>query len=141
MRRPLLSFVTGGGLLFFTLACSGLGAGVDGTALTVDGSPWAVDTCESGAVHGFSGVELSGMDGRRLRVQTLPDGQAQVYLFDVGAATGQDLGVCGTASFRPTGLTVNDIVALEGGGGLSCTGGPVEVVGEVQVTRCATPLF
>lgn len=129
-----------GAAVWMVLACAGLEADVAGTHVSVGGQPWPVELCESGAVYGFEGIQLQGSDGRRLRIVTQADGTAEVVLFDVGAPTGTSFGNCATAAFTTTGLTVNDIVALQGAATLTCTGEPT-VDGAVQVDRCATPLF
>lgn len=128
------------GLAGVLLACAGLASDVRGTNLTIDGAGWQVETCESGAVHNFNGIQLTGTDGRRVRLETRPDGTAQVYLLEAGATTGADLGSCATGAFETTGLTVNDIVALQGQATLACDG-DTKMMGTVQVDRCATPLF
>ena len=129
-----------GVVLFFGLACAGMASDVQGTAVMIDGTPWAVDICESGAVHNFDGIELRGMDGRRLRIQTKSDGKANIFLLEQGADVGKDLGTCGTGAFHTTGLTINSIVALAGEATIACEG-EVAVQGTIKVDRCATPLF
>lgn len=125
----------------FGLACGGMSADVQGTSLTLDGAPWPVDLCTSGEAVGFDGIELTGTDGSRLRFETNPSGTADVYYLAPGASSGPHLGACATAAFNRTGLTVNDIVALEGGGTVACEGGEHSLSGTVAVARCAVPLF
>lgn len=126
-------------VLVLSLACGG--ADVQGVSLTVDGSPWAVDTCTSGAALGFDGVELTGTDGSRLRFATRPDGTADVIYLVAGSTTGPNLGNCAVMAFNQTNLTINDVKALQGGGTVSCSGGDHAVDGLVAVDRCAVPLF
>lgn len=139
MPRPTAPLILVSAAL--ALACGGLAADVDGTSLTVDGSAWAVETCTNGQVRGFPGIELSGVDGSRLRFATQPDGTVEVFYLSPGATTGASLGVCGAMAFEQTGLTVNDVKGLRGGGSVACEGGAHSVTGVVQVDRCATALF
>ena len=125
----------------FSLACAGLEPDVGGTLLAIDGEAWTATACQSGEVFGFEGVQLEGADGRRVRLHVQPDGKAEVIVMQAGQTTGTSLGACAEVAFERTGLTINDVVALEGGGQVACTGGEVSVEGEVAVSNCATPLF
>ena len=129
-----------GGLFLLFLACGGLGATVEGTLL-VDGQPFNAASCTSGAVYGFSGIELRNAQGEGLRIVTNPDDTASVVLLPLGASSGIDLGPCGTAGFRTTSLTINDVSAVEGQATLQCDVSDHKVSGTVQVSRCATELF
>jgi hypothetical protein len=140
MVRRALRKVVAGTTVLAVLACGGFAADVSGTTLTVDGAPWTVVTCESGEALGFAGVELTGEDGRRLRLQPQLDGQLAVVMMPADGVTGTQLGVCGTGAFHQTGLTINDVTALEGTAELACKGEP-SVEGSVRFGRCATPLL
>jgi len=131
-------------VLFFTallvLACSGIGAKVDGQLL-VDGQPFVADSCTSGQVHGFTGFQLRDAAGNAVRVVVEPDNTVRTILIDAGAATGTSLGSCGAAMIRRTGVQINNITALDGVATLSCAAEGRSVEGEVQISRCATHLF
>ncbi|TVQ90754.1 MAG: hypothetical protein EA397_11785 [Deltaproteobacteria bacterium] len=129
-----------GGVSLLLLACGGLGATVEGSLL-VDGQPFNAVSCTSGSVFGFSGVELRNEQGEGLRIVTQPDDTATVVLLPAGVSSGIDLGPCGTAGFRTTSLTINDVAALEGQATLQCEARDHEVSGTVQIGRCATELF
>src|SRR5687768_8313907 len=79
-----------------------------GGDLKVDGKAFSPKSCRNGQVFGFAGVEVTGADGRRMRVIHTPTGEAQVVLFAAGSPTGVDLGKCGTVSVSDQNSTVNN---------------------------------
>lgn len=137
MTRVVGRRVAIGASIAMVLACGGFAADVSGTSLTIDGAAWKVVGCESGQALGFPGLELTGEDGRRLRLGFRADGALDVLLWPVGATSAEDLGACATGAFPGTGLEVNNITALAGKATLDCP----TVKGEVVVARCATPLL
>jgi hypothetical protein len=49
--------------------------------LTIDGAPFRLEKCTSGASQGFHGAELVGVDGTRVRLVAEVDGSSKVIVF------------------------------------------------------------
>jgi hypothetical protein len=127
MRRVALVLVFGLGL-----ACSNKISG----DVTLDNSPFTFKSCRSGQAFGFYGVDLQDRDGRRLRLVVLPSGEPSLFYFASGAATGVDLGACGTVSVVQQSSTINDIRNVMGKASLACTKGGHTVKGTVVFENC-----
>src|SRR5918911_911406 len=91
------------------LALVGCHSKVTGT-VQVDGSNFAITQCRSGQAFGFSGIELSDSNGRRLRLFANPDGTCSAALFNGNSATGDRLGQCGVLTMTAQSSRINSIV-------------------------------
>ena len=107
-----------------------------GGDLKVNGESFGANGCRSGAVYGFSGVEVTGAGGRKLRVLQLPTGEAKVVVFANGAAVGSDLGVCGTISVSDQNSTINDVKNVRGKAQLSCAADGITLEGSLTFENC-----
>jgi len=129
--RTLLTLVVAAGLLVVG-ACKNELAG----ELTVDGKPFKLDSCRSGQVFGFPGVELRSDDGRRVRLVQTPTGEASVVVMDAGDPTGAELGKCGPFSQSTQNSTVNDVKNVKGHAQLDCSAEGHTVKGKVAFANC-----
>src|SRR5688572_5796363 len=91
------------------------------STVTLDGKPFAIESCRSGEATGFSGVDLLQSDGTKLRLVSMPNGQAEVHVFAPGAATSSELGACGPFSVERQNSRINNIHNVMGSASLSCT--------------------
>lgn len=114
------------------LGCSNKLAG----ELDVDGSRFELESCRSGQVYGFAGVELRAKDGRKLRLVQTPTGEAGVVLFGDGKTTGEEVALCGPFTVKQQNSTINDIKNVEGEASLDCTGGGHTIKGSVAFANC-----
>jgi len=122
-------------ILFALVAWAGCTNKLSGE-LVIDGETFELDGCRSGQVYGFSGVELRGTSGARLRLVQTPTGQGRAILMAAGAADGVDLGECGPFSVSQQNSTINDVKNVEGAATLSCTGAGHTVKGTVAFANC-----
>jgi hypothetical protein len=122
-------------ILLTLLALPGCHAKVTGT-LQVDGKSFAVAQCRSGQAFGFSGIELTDANGRRLRVLANPDGTCTAALFNGAAPMGDRLGQCGTLTMAAQSSRINSIVNLKGAANLSCEAVGHKVAGNVEFENC-----
>jgi hypothetical protein len=100
--------------------------------VTVDGSPFKLDSCRSGQVYNFAGVELVAEDGRKLRLVMQPDGSADAYVFASGSATGDKVGSCGPVTVGQQNSTINNVRNVEGEARLDCA----RIKGNVKFENC-----
>ena len=115
------------------LACA-LGCRAElASELTVDGQPFYPNSCRSGQVNGFAGVDLID-DGRTLRIVQTPTNQPQAILLDGQQVV--DFGLCGTMSLERQGSTVNDITNVMGAATLKCEAAGHTVEGTVSFKNC-----
>ncbi len=105
-------------------------------SLRVDDGTFYPDSCRSGQALGFSGVELTGNLGNRLRLVSTPDGASQVFYFAKGAATGDAVGACGPLVVTRQNSTINSITNVEGHATLKCEGAGHKVEGTVSFSNC-----
>ncbi|MBK8259375.1 MAG: hypothetical protein IPK82_42810 [Polyangiaceae bacterium] len=106
------------------------------SSVTVDGKPFSAESCRSGQAAGFTGVDLVGTDGSRLRLVTMPNGQAAAHIFAPGAATSTELGACGPFTVERQNSQINDIYNVKGTATLSCTSGGHSVSGTITFENC-----
>ncbi len=104
--------------------------------LTVDGKSFALDSCRSGQVYGFVGVEVVSKAGAKLKIQQTPTGEAIAYYQQAGAATGVELGKCGTFQVSTQSSTINDVQNVEGQALMDCTAGGHTVKGNFTFSNC-----
>ena len=137
MRRHVMGIglVMGLGAAVAGVGGGGCSAKLGGT-LTVDGTPFQPASCRSGAVYGFTGVELTDGSGRRLRMASRADGRASALVFAAGAATGDDLGVCGPFQLIRQSSTINNVTNVQGQGALDCSGSGHTIKGTVEFENC-----
>jgi hypothetical protein len=105
-------------------------------SLELDGQLFELDSCRSGQVYGFSGVELRDKDGNKLRLVQTPTGDGQVILMPKGSETGIDLGTCGPFQVSTQNSTINDVKNVEGRAKLECSTGGHTLKGKVSFSNC-----
>jgi hypothetical protein len=128
MRHLVLAFL----VLAAAAGCSNKLSG----SLDVDGKTFELDSCRSGQVYGFSGVELRSKAGDKIRLVQTPTGEGMVVLFSGGSTTGSELGRCGPFTVNQQNSTINDIKNVEGKATLDCTVDGHTVKGEVSFGNC-----
>lgn len=126
-QLALLAFV-----LAATAACSNKLSG----SLEVDGKTFELDSCRSGQVFGFSGVELRSKAGQKLRLVQTPTGEGAVMLFTSGTSVGTELGKCGPFTLSQQNSTINNVKNVEGSATLDCSANGHSVKGAVSFSNC-----
>jgi hypothetical protein len=124
--------------VFICLALGGLcgcHAKVTGS-LDVDGSDFAIKQCRSGQAFGYTGIELTDADGRRLRLVSKVEGTCEAALFSGDSKTGDRLGQCGVLTVETQSSRINEIYNVRGSAKLSCESGPHKVSGNVEFENC-----
>jgi hypothetical protein len=119
-------------LLLVTPACSNKLSG----SLEVDGKKFELDSCRSGQVYGFSGVELRSKTGDKLRLVQTPTGEGAVVYLPSGASTGSEMGRCGPFTVRQQNSSINDVKNVEGTATLDCSASGHTIKGEVAFGNC-----
>lgn len=104
--------------------------------LSVDGKAFVLDSCRSGQVYGFAGVEVVSKESAKLRIMQAPTGEAVAYYIGAGETTGVELGKCGSFSFSPQNSTINDVKNVEGKGDLQCEAAGHSVKGSFSFSNC-----
>ena len=122
-------------LILLSLGLIGCASRVSGN-LEVDGTPFEAKECRSGQAFGFSGVELTDKNDRRLRLFASPDGTCSAALLDGSAPTGDRLGSCGTLTVEAQSSKINNITNIKGNAKLSCAAGNHKVSGNVDFENC-----
>ena len=117
------------------LALAGCAAHVT-SSLQIDGTAFLPTICRSGQARGFAGVELADDQQRRLRLAQALDGQFQVVYFRPGVPVGENLGACGTMTFKNGIAVVNGVRNVEGTATLSCGGGRENLSGGGTFEGC-----
>jgi hypothetical protein len=107
-----------------------------GGELSVDGEKLEIDSCRSGSIYGYRGVEMSAKSGIRVRVAGTATGAAHVVVMPKGAAVGKDLGACGSLEIADQNSTVNDVKNVEGKATLDCAADGVAVKGSITFENC-----
>jgi len=102
---------------------------VDGP-ISVNAAPFSPSRCLSGQLAGFSGVDVLGIDGSRLRLVQEADGSGTVVQTGMGA-TPVTMKGCGRIEVRPTGAMVDGVRVVRGTAQLDCTAGDLHVAGDV----------
>ena len=118
-------------LLAFTACSNQLGGDV-----SVGGERLELDSCRSGAVYGFRGVEVTAKSGVRLRVAATQTGEAEVVVIPRGAEVGKSLGTCGSFQINDQNSTINDVKNVEGKATLDCTTDDGSVKGSLTFKNC-----
>ncbi len=109
---------------------------VDGT-ITLDGKPFKVAECRSGAAYNFSGIQLADAAKTELRIMQKVDGTIAVAVFAPGAARGDTIGGdCGTIAIKTQSSTINNVRNVEGHAKLSCAGAGHTIEGAVDFENC-----
>ena len=119
-------------ILFALVGCH---AKVTGT-LQVDGTTFAVAQCRSGQALGFSGIELTDANGRRLRLLANADGTCTAAIFRGDSTTGDRLGPCGVLTTEAQSSRINSIVNLKGTAKLACEAVGHKVAGNIEFENC-----
>jgi hypothetical protein len=120
-------------ILVIVAACT---SHVDGT-ITLDGAPFKVTECRSGAVHNFSGIQLADEHSTQLRILQNVDGTIAVAVFPNNALKGDTIGTdCGTIRIESQSSRINNIRNVEGAVKLSCTGAGHTIEGSLNFENC-----
>jgi hypothetical protein len=123
-------------LLLSVSVIVGCASKVEGT-LQVDGAPFQVERCRSGAALGFPGIALVHGDGRSIRLlASQRDGSVAAALIPAGAAVGIDLGPCGSIELREQSSNVNNIQNQQGSATLSCEREGHQLSGSIRFENC-----
>lgn len=105
-------------------------------SVVVDDVPFVAADCRSAAAYGGWGVEVSDLEGRRLRMGANLDGSLGVALFQPGAAQGEYLSSCGAIEVQSQHSRVNGIVNLEGSATFSCDARGHRIFGRITFENC-----
>ncbi|MGE0872444.1 MAG: hypothetical protein AB7P03_28070 [Kofleriaceae bacterium] len=124
MRRLL-------GILVLVTGCSNKLSG----DLTIDGTAVTLDSCRSGQIYGFAGVELVTTAGLKLRLVGNPDGTANA-LVSMGEKTFAEIGKCGPMDNQPQSSTINDVRNVMGNARLDCEGSGHTIKGTINWENC-----
>jgi hypothetical protein len=117
------------------LVAVGCHAKVTGT-LQVDGTTFVVEQCRSGQAFGFSGIELTDPNGRRLRLLASADGTCTAAIFKGDSTTGDRLGSCGVLTMEAQSSRINQIVNVRGKAKLACEAVGHKVAGDIEFENC-----
>ena len=107
------------------------------SSLVLNGAPFVPTQCNSGQPQGFSGVDLIDATGTKLRLQTVPTGQAMVFVFPGGSPVGAPVAMCGTLAVERQNSQINNVYNVRGNATLpSCSNGAMTVSGTIQFENC-----
>jgi hypothetical protein len=105
------------------------------SSLSVGAKPFLPATCRSSEPTGVAGVDLLDEAGSRLRLVSLPNGQADAFFFPAGAPLGTELGACGPFTLERQSSRINGVHNVRGSATLNCKG-RTTVAGSVQFENC-----
>ncbi|MGE0551029.1 MAG: hypothetical protein AB7O24_21140 [Kofleriaceae bacterium] len=106
-----------------------------GGDLTIDGTAVTLESCRSGQIYGFAGVELVTTTGAKLRLVGNPDSTANA-LVAIGGPTFADLGKCGPIQNEPQSSTINNVRNVKGTAKLDCEAGGHKIKGSISWENC-----
>ncbi|HEY0254903.1 MAG TPA: hypothetical protein VGC41_25430 [Kofleriaceae bacterium] len=122
--------------LLFAIGLAACTSHVSGD-LTVDGTPFKVTTCRSGAAYNFSGLQITNDQGIQLRVMQKVDGTVAVAVFAPNAAKGDTVSDnCGTIKIETQNSKINNVRNVEGSINLACEGAGHKVAGSLTFENC-----
>jgi hypothetical protein len=104
--------------------------------ITINGTAFTPTECRSGAVSGFTGVDLIDASGNKLRLVSTPSGQPMVYYINAGSAVGTPVGMCGSMVVNRTNTRINNVYNVEGTVTLACMTPGSQVSGTMQFGNC-----
>ncbi len=104
--------------------------------LDVAGSKFIPESCRSGQALGFSGVELTAKDGRRIRVAQTASGDGFAIFFGPDDVSGVELGRCGPFQMETQSSTINNICNVKGTAKLDCGTPEIKVSGSITFENC-----
>jgi len=104
--------------------------------LDVSGKKFEPESCKSGQGLGFSGVEITAKDGRRVRLQQTASGDGYAFLFESGSDKGEELGKCGSFALEQQSSTINNIRNVKGTANLDCHEGETTLKGSITFENC-----
>lgn len=104
--------------------------------LDVGGKKFEPESCRSGQALGFSGVELTAKDGRRVRIAQSASGKGQFIVFEKGEVAGVELGECGPFQLETQNSTINNIRNVKGNATLECEANGIAVKGAITFENC-----
>lgn len=104
--------------------------------LDIDGATFVPESCRSGQAFGFSGVELTAKDGRRVRLAQSAAGDGMAIFFAAGETKGKELGKCGAFQVEKQSSKINDIYNVKGTASLECEAEGVKIKGAVTFENC-----
>ena len=105
-------------------------------SLTIDDADFALESCRSGQVYGFVGVEVVSKEGAKLRVAQAPTGEAVAFVIPAGTSTGVEVGRCGSFHVSTQNSTINDVKNVEGEATLECEGSGHSIKGSFSFSNC-----
>ena len=104
-------------------------------SMTVNSAPYAPIRCGAGQASGFSGVDVFGNDGSRVRFVSEVDGTSSVIYFSPAAGgAGATMKGCATLNVRPTGVILNGVPQVSGNVQLDCKNDAVHLAGMIAFT-------
>ena len=106
-----------------------------GGELEIDGQKLTFDSCRSGQVYGFTGVELIAKGGRKLRLVGYADNSVRVLVGGTEARF-DDIGECGPVKLSRQNSTINDVTNVEGNATLDCSTGGHTIKGKISWENC-----
>jgi hypothetical protein len=104
-------------------------------SIDVNAAPFVVESCVSGAVSEFHGIDLTGADHTKVRLFVEPNGNVAVVLFPRGASLGITMHGCAALDMHDTGMAVSRIKIVEGVASVRCASGDFTVEGTASF-RC-----
>ena len=104
--------------------------------LDVKGEKFVPESCRSGQALGFSGVELSAKDGRRVRIAQTAAGDGMAIFFAANETKGIELGKCGAFSIEKQSSRINDIYNVKGSATMECDAEGVSIKGSITFENC-----
>jgi hypothetical protein len=131
-RRALVGAALAVSLPLVLIACTNKLSG----ELDVAGSKFVPESCRSGQALGFSGVELTAKDGRRIRVAQTASGDGFAIFFGPEDVSGTELGRCGPFQLETQSSTINNIRNVKGTAKLDCGTADIKVSGSVTFENC-----
>ena len=104
--------------------------------IEINGEKAGLSSCRNGVVFGYRGVELTTQNGDRLRIASSQTGEAWLVVMASGAATGNEIGTCGTFEISDQNSTINDVKNVKGQANLECATADFKVKGTVTFENC-----
>jgi hypothetical protein len=105
--------------------------------ISVDGTSFVLDSCRSGEVYGFRGVEAVSKEGAKLRIMGTPaGGEAIAFYMAPGESTGVELGKCGSFEVATQNSTINNVKNVRGQANLACEAQGHTIKGSFTFSNC-----
>ena len=104
--------------------------------ILVDGEAFVMDSCRSGQVYGFVGVEITSKTGSKIKIATKMSGESAVFYIPSGQSIGVEMGNCGPFQVQQQNSTINDVKNVEGKASLDCERGGHKLKGSFSFANC-----